>query len=317
MRQILRLSLFYFLVGCLFSHSAWSQKKIQPMSESPSLAFLEQAEDVEREAWWIITNKREDENHSPFRVFRVAASQTAKSKKRIETSFCKKLKMEKQGPDTWHVEALCRKPSQDLGVIQKVSAHPEKWKLIWKNGPFVDQYGIGVSILYPTQECQFEVGLDGEKLRSMKCPHYVRDRNENEIAEFKVFEYRASSPKVLRLEGEIKKELQVTATFKTEVPLSGDIILKVKKIPQKPVEEKKEFSNMTPQIPTRGGVHGEKENNSQENAKEDSTKEGNNSQDSEEKKQPSIEEENQPPGPLNPEEIQHDSSEVPPIPPSR
>ena len=47
-----------------------TSEKVLTSKTIPDLDFLEQAEDVEREACWIITKKRLSSERSPFRVFR-------------------------------------------------------------------------------------------------------------------------------------------------------------------------------------------------------------------------------------------------------
>ena len=306
MRQILELSIFYFLnffkhLKCrlrlarflflsfllsgisLEANLAWTKTlSVQQVpgknaatrsahavtkSHLPPLLFLEQAEDVEREAWWIITNKRVDGVSSPFRVFRAVSlpsvSQAATAHDvpltKINFKFCKSLLVFNQAPNTWRIESACQKPSTEIGVLQKLASNPDRWKISWKTGPFSDHFGLSTAILFNQQSCEIDLDLKGHISR-MSCPHYVRDRKVSEIVELKTFEYKAQAQKILKLEGDVKKDLQVIATFNTDVPLSGDIVLKVKKVPQKAVEEKTEFSNMVQPVPTRGDSHGQKTN---------------------------------------------------------
>ena len=297
MRQILELSIFQF--GIRFISSAKMKARafaillstllcgnlleartqiVKPMpaksavvqtqkSTLPPLLFLEQAEDIEREAWWIITNKRIDGVGSPFRVFRavslqsVAPGATAQksASSKINFKFCKSLLVFEQGPNQWRIESACQKPSAEIGVLQKLASQPDRWKISWKTQAFSDHFGLSTAILFNQQSCEIDLDAKG-RISRMSCPHYVRDRKVSEIVEFNIFEFKNQAPKILKLDGDVKKELQVIATFNTEVPLSGDIVLNVKKVPQKAVEEKTEFSNMSQPVPTRGDSHGQKAN---------------------------------------------------------
>lgn len=276
MHQVLGLSIFFrvfllslFLWSFPLHAKAESRKKAE--ENLPDLHFLQQAEDVEREAWWIITNHRIEGVASPFRVLRAAvvtAQSGQKKKNQIKFKFCKSLLVLPESTHVWRIESACQKPAQEIGRVEKKDGHPEKWKISWKTGPFTDHFGLSTAILFTQQSCEMELDLKG-RLSRMSCPHYVRDRRTSEIIEFKVFEYQASAPHVLKLEGDVKKDLQVIATFSTQVPVSGDIVLKVKKVPQKAVEEKTELSNIGPSLPTRGESNGQK--NDQESNPQDST----------------------------------------------
>ncbi len=276
MHQILGLSIFFLILG-IFGLALPVEAKPQiieakPLKTGPlvaiptpkvaplSLGFLSQAEDIEREAWWVVTSARESGLGSPFRVFRAAAVTTQKVRKsKIEIKFCKSLLIVEQAAHTWRIEAACQKPAIEIGIVTKLNSKPQKWKVSWKTGPFKDHFGLSTGILYTQQSCEIELDAKG-RISQMKCPGYVRDQRLSEIVEFKVFEFSAKAPQILKLEGEIKKDLQVISTFKTAVPLSGDIVLKVKNVPQIPVEDKSEISNMGRTIPNKGDSNGQKGN---------------------------------------------------------
>ncbi len=264
MRQIMELSIFSFLFLSIFAFVLPAEAKPQTtrpvvaVVASLNLDFLSQAEDIEREAWWVVNSTRESSLGSPFRVFKVAAATTQKVRKsRGEIKFCKSLLVVEQGPNSWRIEAACQKPAIELGVVSKINSKPEKWKVSWKTGPFKDHFGLSTATLYTQQSCEIELDAKG-RIEHMKCPNYVRDQRLSEIVEFKVFDYSAKAPQVLKLEGEVKRDLQVISTFKTAVPISGDIVLKVKNVPQISVEEKSEISNMGQTGSIRGDSNGQK-----------------------------------------------------------
>ncbi len=258
MRQLLELSSLRLLTSFLFIlvNSAFVRAETV-QKEIPDFSFLEQAEDIEREAWWVITTQRIEGSSSPFRVFRAAAAKLQKNQKsQVRLKFCQSLGVLKQNENQWRIESYCQKPAIEIGVVQKENF--QKWKVTWKTSPFSDHFGMSTSILYHQQFCEIEMDKKG-RISRMSCPDYVRDRKMHEIVQFSVFEYQVGSSQIMKLEGHVKKELQVISTFKTEVPLVGDIILKVKKVSQKLVEEKSELSNMTPIDPiTRGDSDGKK-----------------------------------------------------------
>jgi hypothetical protein len=285
------LELSGFLIIFLFGISLFAQSPIKDInkisavpklttSSLPQLNFLEQAENVEREAWWLVTGMRVAGMSSPFRVLRAASATAQKgSKLKINFKFCKSLIVVNQAPEIWRFESACQKPSVEIGLAQRLTQLPEKWKISWKSAPFSDHFGLSTGILFTQQSCEFELDVK-RRISRMSCPGYVRDRKLSEIVEFKIFEFRAQAPKVLKVEGEIKKDLQIMATFSSEVPITGDILLKVKKIQQKPVEVKTDFSNMVAPVPRVGDPHGnEKIKNEKEHEnnfeKEDEEKIGN------------------------------------------
>ncbi len=275
MRQILELSIFSFLSLGIFAVVMPAEAK--PRKTTPVIAarmatlnldFLSQAEDIEREAWWVVTATRDSGLGSPFRVFRAAAVTTQKVRKtKVDTKFCKSLLVVEQGLESWRIEAACQKPAIEIGVVSKLNSKPEKWKVTWKTGPFKDHFGLSTAILYTQQSCEIELDAKG-RIAHMKCPNYVRDQRLSEIVEFKVFNFSAKAPQVLKLEGEVKKDLQVISTFKTSVPILGDIVLKVKNVPQISVEDKSEISNIGQPGSIRGDSNGQKGSPQKENAQE-------------------------------------------------
>lgn len=278
MRQFLELSIFSILSISLFvwpnsaqARSVKPKEAVAPIALElvPDLSFLEQAEEIEREIWWVVTQKRIEGTASPLRILRAASLAARKqNKKQIQFKFCQSLLISMQRPNLWRFEASCQKPAIELGTVEKLSSSPEKWKVIWKTGPFADHFGLSTAILFSQQSCEIE--LDSKKrISRMSCPQYVRDRKVSEIVEFKIFEYQAGAPKLIKIEGEVKKDLQVIANFQTEVPLSGDIVLKIKKVSQKPVEEKADISNMEQPVPTRGDPDGQENQKNKKNSQVD------------------------------------------------
>lgn len=243
------------------------------ISQEPDLSFLEQAEDIEREAWWIVSNERLSVASSPFRVFRAAfAAAQNKQNSKIKVNFCKSFLVLPQAPNEWRIESSCKKPSVEIGVVQRLptqkgpgiqfnqtSEMNTSWKMTWKTQAFSAHFGLSTAILYTQQSCLIDLNSKG-RITAMACPQYVRDLRDNEIAVFNIFEYSAKGPQILKIQGEVKKDLQIISTFKSEVPLAGDIVIKIKKIPQKKVEDKTDFSNMGHPDPTRGESRGQKEN---------------------------------------------------------
>ncbi len=306
-----------------------------PSSSSLDWAFLSQAEDVEREVWWIVTDRRLEASTSPFRILRAAAVQTLKKDKSqnlgsqnrltgIPFKFCKSLQVVLEDSQSWRVVSLCQKPAREIGRMRLLQTSPIRWEVTIKPAAFEEHFGLSTGILFRQFLCLLDLDQKG-KLIKMSCPSYVRDRRLGEIVQFKTLEYESQGSPLLKIEGDVKKDLQVIATFKSDVPLTGDIALKVKKIPfQKSVEEKTEFSNS--QGPTRGGSNGEKEveeksENDSQKGKE-ASEEGGSSQNQEEKGRQSNEPEN-----LSRDKGQESSSpegqnpvppiEEPPVAPSR
>lgn len=255
------------------------------LGPSSDWSFLSQAEDVEREAWWIVTDRRGDGVSSPFRILRAASLQAQKNEKpsgrsaSIPFKFCKRLQVILEDSKTWRVESLCQKPASEIGRMKLKQFSPPQWELKLRPQAFEEHFGLTTGILFREVICQLNLDEKG-KLIKMACPGYVRDRAVGEVVQFKVLEYEAQGSPLLKIEGEVKKDLQTIATFKSDVPLAGDIVLKVKKIPQqKTVEEKTEFSDS--QNPARGGgSNGKKDGEKSEDETSKENKENNNEESS-------------------------------------
>ncbi len=215
--------------------------KAAPMFNVSELNFLQRAEEIEREAWWVLTEKRIDPATSPFRVFRVALLQdNPQFKTKLSLRFCRRLQVHKIASEIWRVESLCQKPSREVGTLQKLT--PRTWKVQWQMSQFENHFGLGATIFYPKLSCEIDINEQG-RVEIMKCPLYSRNRNEEEIIELSTFHFTSKGKALLKLKGEIKKDLQVVGTLETEVPLSGDVVVKEKRLPQKPIEGETDFSN--------------------------------------------------------------------------
>lgn len=198
------------------------------------LMALEQAEEIEREAWWVLTNQRLEGRSSPFRVFRfVQLKRSGKTKSLPSLQFCQKLEIQEIEPQVWQLQARCQKSPQDVGTLRKQG--PLQYRLQWVSSPFSSHFGLGASIFYAKQTCDFELTSEG-RLKKMSCPGYARNRTSDEVVELKIFEFLTEGSSVLKLQGDVKKDLHVIATIQTEVPWAGDIVVKEKQRPQKSVE---------------------------------------------------------------------------------
>lgn len=216
--------------------------KTAPAEVEPfPLTALEHAEEIEREAWWVVTSQRTEGRGSPFRVFRVAGLKRAgKVKTRPSLQFCQKLEIQELEAFVWQVQARCQKVAQDLGILRRQA--PGRYRLEWKSAAFSQHFGLGASIFYAKQTCDFEL-TSGGRVQTMSCPGYARNRSAEEVVELKVFEFHSAGQALLKLKGEVKKDLQVIATIQTEVPWAGDIVVKEKQLPQKSVEDVPEVSH--------------------------------------------------------------------------
>lgn len=233
----------------------------------PGVLFLEQAEDIEREAWWVLTDQRIDGTGSPFRVLRAAILKQGSHKTKISFRYCQKLVVLKAMEDIWRIESECQKPNQEVGRLQKTG--PAAWRVEWRTRHFEGHFGLGTTVLYPKLSCDIKLGPTG-RIQQMVCPLYARNRLRDEVVELKTFEYNSSQNQaLLKLKGEVKKDLQVIATLQTEVPLSGDVVVREKKIPQKQAEGQTDFTeplkSAKPKVETSEEKYGaKKEENSQE-----------------------------------------------------
>lgn len=192
--------------------------------------FMSEADDVEKEAWWLITGKRHSNDQSPWRfVYKAFLEFKGSKTKHVITKMCQKLKVvETTANSIFKVTTHCQAKPIEIALVKKLN--DKQWEFQFRVTSFIDHFGLGTSIFYQTLICQIDLD-EKNKVQKMRCPVYARNRSVEEIVELKNFEYNKKGEPLMKIQGVIKKQFQDVARIETSVPSKGEIIIKEIKIP--------------------------------------------------------------------------------------
>ena len=210
--------------------------------------FISEADDIEKEAWWLITGKRLSNDQSPWRlVYKAFLESKGLKSKQVILKICQKLKVvESPSNSTYTVTSHCQAKPVEMAIVKKLQS--QKWEFQFRVTQFIDHFGLGTSIFYQTLICELDLD-DKNKVQKIKCPVYARNRNVEEIVELKNFEYNKKGEPLMQIQGVIKKQFQDVARIETLIPSKGEIFIKEIKIPN-PLDSLKVEEFKLPRIPT-------------------------------------------------------------------
>jgi|GEM_PF-5830926 hypothetical protein len=210
--------------------SAFSFAKSNEAQTQNPFHFISEAEDIEKEAWWLVTGKRLSQEHSPWRlVYKAFLESKGLKSKQVISKLCQKLKV--QGSPTHSIFTIsthCQSRPIEVATVKRLQA--QKWEVQFQITQFIDHFGLGTSIFYQTLICELDLD-ERSKLQKMKCPVYARNRAVEEIVELKNFEYNKKGEPLMKIQGVIKKQFQDVARIETLIPSKGEIFIKEIKIP--------------------------------------------------------------------------------------
>lgn len=195
--------------------------------------FLTEIEDVEREAWWLISKNRLKSTTTPWRALEKALNDHKQIKKKLPaSSLCQKMQvLEKSGE--WIITSHCLATPVQLAKLLKKS--DTLWSIEIPTASFKEHFGLQTSIYSNSLKCDFETNKSGV-LQKLQCPVYARDLNSEEWVELKDFNYAKKEKELMNIQGSIKSQFEIVATLSTVIPQFGDITVKEVRIPQKPAE---------------------------------------------------------------------------------
>lgn len=231
-----------------FAQSRFVQKGVTQAQEtqaSQPYHFMSEADDIEKEAWWLITGKRLSNDHSPWRlVYKAFLESKGLKSKHVISKMCQKLKVV-ESQSTFTITTHCQAKPIEVAIVKKLQA--QKWEFQFRVTQFIDHFGLGTSIFYQTLICELDLD-DKNKVQKIRCPVYARNRNVEEIVELKNFEYNKKGEPLMRIQGVIKKQFQDVAKLETLIPSKGEIFIKEIKIPN-PLDAVKVEEFKLPQKP--------------------------------------------------------------------
>lgn len=187
---------------------------------------LAQAQSIEREAWWVLTDQRSKSKPGSFSRLLRALEKKNKSIKKNKVLSCEQFEVRGETLDPvkgimkGKLFEACRKPA--VLILDFESTRPNALQLTIYPEFQVDVYGLGASLFNKKIECV--LGWNEKAILSnLKCKSYKRNRNDKEIVELETFEYQKDSKNLLTLKGQITEGFVALRKIETQVPLSGAI----------------------------------------------------------------------------------------------
>lgn len=187
---------------------------------------LGQAQAVEREAWWVLTDQKTRGVTGTFSRLQRAIEKQISGLKKNKVLRCEQFEMRKDilDPVRLYMKGQlfesCVRPAHLILDFEFVQ--PRALKLMINPEFQADVYGLGSAILNKNITCEL-TWTEKEVLHTLQCKGYKRNRSEKEIVELDRFEYTADAEQLLILSGKVTENLLPSRKIDAKVPLSGKI----------------------------------------------------------------------------------------------
>jgi hypothetical protein len=237
---------FLFLTAC-FHHDA-PEKKSSPAETTKSLVevkaektptlkdhellrferYLEQADAIHREAWWVVAAERKVQGKSVFgKAQRALQNELGvklgnKSLFRCDRYFVKRDILSPLGlPQEGEIYEKC---SQNGATLIADYSLPDKThgEINFYPQHLDEVMGIQTSILNRKVHCVLGGDEEG-KLDSLHCENMAQDRSSTQSIQFSVYDYRKTGKNLLSLKGQVYESLAPMRKIEAQVPMEGKI----------------------------------------------------------------------------------------------
>lgn len=190
--------------------------------------YLEQADAVHREAWWVVASERRAPGKTIFGKAQRGLAQELKLKTSGKAMFScdryivkREILSAKGLPQKGQIFESCRKDSAALLADFELKT-PTDAELVFHGQNLGELLGLGTAILNRNIQCQLK-GDDEGKLTDLTCHDFSQDRNSTESLRFSTYEYHRSGQNLMKLRGQVYEALYATRKFQADVPLAGKI----------------------------------------------------------------------------------------------
>lgn len=200
-----------------------------PSSRDPELLRLvkiaTQADQIQREAWWVVSNERKSALRSPFGKLQRAALSGLDERLASKGIFqCDKYVFQKGALGAlWsgQFSENCdpRNGLRDIATWTLTGA--QRGRVEFNPANLGEVLGMGASIFGRRMSC--EISWDEKDIiEHMSCPNWEQDR-ETHLIRLETYEYHRNKGQILKLKGKVLENLTAIRKIETEVPLEGKI----------------------------------------------------------------------------------------------
>jgi hypothetical protein len=191
--------------------------------------YLEQADAVHREAWWVVASERRAPGKTIFGKVQRGLAQELKLKTPGKASFScdryivkREILSVKGIPQKGQIFESCRSKDSAALLADFEMKTANDAELIFHGQNLGELLGLGTAILNRNIRCQLK-GDDEGKLTDLICQDFSQDRNSTESLRFSTYEYHRSGQNLMKLRGQVYEALYATRKFQAVVPLAGKI----------------------------------------------------------------------------------------------
>lgn len=184
-----------------------------------------QADQVQREAWWVVSGERRPAPKSAFGKLSRAALWALDGKLATKGVFnCDQYRFAKDagaGPWAGTFSEKCgeRSPEKKLAVWRDTG--PKSARVEFFPANLGEVLGLGASIFGKPLACELTWTENGI-LSTLSCPGWEQDRN-HQMIRLDVYEYKREQGAILKLKGKVLENLLPVRKIESEVPLEGKI----------------------------------------------------------------------------------------------
>lgn len=195
---------------------------------------LQEADEINRELVWLVTNKRPLFNKTFFGKVLRAKNQYQSIKLKDKSRHACDNYQVKVSRDFFEVFEHCQK-QRTPDILAKVAVKSKKeLDFVFYGQNYSDVIGISAAIVSPKVECQLLV-TDNYAVQTLKCRPFKFSKNE-QVVDLAYFDYdRERNPRI-RVEGKVLENMLPYSTLSVVVPEVGKIKIKETKLRPDPDE---------------------------------------------------------------------------------
>lgn len=215
-------------------------QKIVKILETPTLPpkdselqrlsrYLEQADAVHREAWWVVAADRKPPGKTVFGKVQRGLAQELKQKLNNKGLFsCDRYLVKREIlspsglPQKGSVFESCRARDAALHLADYDLKTKDQAVVVFRGQNLGEALGLGTAILNKDITCEMKGDEEG-RLTDLTCRNFSQDRNATQSLSFSVYEYHRGDKNLLKLRGQVIEALYPVRKFQADVPLEGKI----------------------------------------------------------------------------------------------
>lgn len=215
---------------------------------------FQEADEINRELVWLITNKRPAFNKTYFGKILRAKNQYQNIKLKDKSRHaCDNYQIKISGAN-FEVFEYCQK-HRSADILAKVEMKNKKQlHIIFYGQNYSDVIGINAAIVAPKVECDLQIN-DNYAVQVIKCEPFKFSKGE-QVVELSYFSYDLSQNPRMKVEGKVLENMLPYSTLSVVVPEVGKITIKETKLRPDPDEfdPSKVKSKPKPKEPQVNGV---------------------------------------------------------------